>query len=120
MKHNYVITTEYLAEKGLDLNEYALDGTYIPAIINIGLDLAVTRCCELNDNFEGELSIEEELDSSPNKVNAWFKLQYRILYNLIFQNETTPIDSFVDSIIAHELGWGKINGFQKGLYYRHN
>lgn len=120
MKHNYIVTNEYLATKGLDLNEYALDGTYIPAIINIGLDLAVTRCCELNDNFEGELSIEEDLDEHPEKVDAFYKLQYRILYNLIFQNETSPIDQFVDTIIAHELKWGKINGFQKGLYYRHN
>lgn len=120
MKNEYVVTNEYLMEKGLDLNEYALEGTYIPAIINLGLDLAVSRCCELNDNFKGESSIEKALDDDPNKLNAFFKLQYRIIYNLIFQNETSPIDQFVDTIIVHELGWGKINGFQKGLYYRHN
>ena len=27
---------------------------------------------------------------------------------------------FVDNIITHELGWGKINGWQKGIYYKHN
>ena len=120
MKQEYIVTNEYLDEKGLDLDDYALEGTLINAIINLGLDLAISRCCELNDKFKGELSIEQELDEHPELVGAFYKLQYRIIYNLIFQNETSPIDQFVDTIIVHELGWGKINGFQKGLYYRHN
>ena len=39
MDQKYVITEEELAEKGLDLNDYALEGTLIPAIINISLDI---------------------------------------------------------------------------------
>lgn len=120
MKSTYIVENEYLMGKGLDLNEYALEGTYIPAIINLGLDLAVSRCCELNDNFKGEVSIEQALDNDPTKRNSFLKLQYRIIYNLIFLNETSPVDQFVDTIIVHELGWGKINGFQKGLHYKNN
>ena len=30
MKKEYIITNEEMTEKGLDLNEYALDGTKIP------------------------------------------------------------------------------------------
>jgi len=120
MKQEYIVTDEYLIEKGLNLNDYALEGTLINAIINLGLDLAVSRCCELNDDFKGERSIEQALDNDQDLVDAFFKLQYRIIYNLIFQNETSPIDQFVDTIIVHELGWGKINGFQKGLYYKHD
>lgn len=120
MKSEYVITNEYLMERGLDLNDYALEGTYINAIIQLGLDLAISRCCELNDDFKGEISVEQALDQEPLKLGAFLKLQYRIIYNLIFQNETSPIDQFIDTIIVHELGWGKINSFQKGLYYRHN
>lgn len=118
MKHEYVVKNDYLKERGLDLNDYALDGTYINAIINLGLDIAVSRCCFLNDNFNGETSIEKELDLNQDKISAFYKLQYRIIYNLIFQNETSPVDQFVDIIITHELGWGKINGIQKGLWYR--
>lgn len=120
MKQEYIVTNEYLSEKGLDLNDYALEGTLINAIINRGLDVAVTRCCQQNDNFKGERSIEQALDNDQYLVDAFFKLQYTIIYNLIFQNEDSPVDLYVDSIIVHELGWGKINGFQKGLYYKHD
>ena len=34
MKSEYVITNDNLSRRGLDLNDYALDGTFIPAIIN--------------------------------------------------------------------------------------
>ena len=120
MKQEYIVTNEYLRERGLDLNDYALEGTLIDAIINLGLDLAISRCCELNDNFKGEKSIKLAIDNDQNLIDPFKKLQYRVIYNLIFQNETSPIDQFIDTIIAHELGWGKINGYQKGLYYRHN
>ena len=119
MKKDYVITEQELAEKGLILSEYALDGTLIPAIINTALDICVTRICYLNDDFnKGELSIEEELDKEPHKVIIFKKLQYRVLYNLIFTTEDSPTDLYVDSIISHELCWSKINGFQKGIYHK--
>ena len=118
MKQEYKVTNEYLTNKGLNLNDYALDGTLIPAIINVGLDILVTRICHLDDNLNSESDVEKELDSHPEKLDTFFKAQYRVIYNLIFQAETQPTDNFVDSIIAHELGWGKINGFQKGIYYK--
>ena len=121
MKESYKVNNEYLAQRGLDLNEYALDGTYIPAIINTALDIAITRCCTLNDNFKhGEKSVEEALDEDSALLDSFYKLQYRLIYNLIFTNEDSPIDYYIDAIIVFELHWGKINGFQKGLYYKNN
>lgn len=120
MKSEYIVDNHYLAERGLDLNEYALDGTYLQAIIMLGLDLCVSRICLLNDSFEGELDVEKALDENPSKLESFKKLQYRVIYNLIFQNETSPLDQLVDVIISHELKWGKINGFQKGLHYKNN
>lgn len=119
MKNEYIVDNEYLALRGLNLNDYALDGTYT-AIILLGLDLLVTRICYLNDSFNGEEDIEKALDNEPSKLGAFLKAQYRVIYNLIFQNETSPTDPFIDNIIAHELGWSKINGWQKGIYHRHD
>ena len=113
-----IVNNEYLAERGLDLNDYALDGTFINAIINLGLDICVSRICFLDDTIKGESNIETILDENLDKLPAFYKLQYRVIYNLIFQNETTPTDQLVDAIIVQELGWGKINGFQKGRFYR--
>jgi hypothetical protein len=118
MKKDYVITNQELAEKGLDLNDYALTGELIPAIIQIGLDIAITRCCFLNDNFKGEKSIEEALDNNTDLVDTFKKLQRKILWNLIFAGTDDPVDQYIDDIISHELGWGKINGYQKGLWYK--
>ena len=118
MKTEYIVTNEYLSQKGLDLNDYALEGTLINAIINIALDLLVTRTCYLDDSKKGEKAIEEYLDTHEDKVNAWFKAQYRVIYNLIFQNETSPLDPMLDNIIVFEIGLGKINGFQKGIYFK--
>ena len=120
MKHNYIISNEELAEKGLDLNEYCVDGAYVNALINIGLDFSITRCCELNDNFKGEPSVEEALDNEQGILPAFKKLQFYMIYKLVFTAESDPVDHYIDSIICHELGWGKINGIQKGLYYKHN
>lgn len=120
MDSKYVITEQELMEKGINLNEYALDGTYIPAIINMALDIAVSRICFLNDEFSSELDIENGLNAYNSKISAFKKLQHRIIFNLIFQAEESPIDLYVDSVITHELRWGKINGFQKGLYYKNN
>ena len=119
MKEKYVVSNEYLAQRGLDLNDYALDGIMINAIIQLALDLLVTRICYLDDSKNGDKDIETDLDNNPSKVPTFFKAQYRVIYNLIFQNETSPTDAFIDNIIAHELGWGKINGWQKGIYYKH-
>ena len=119
MKKEYIITNEETALKGTDLDKYAVDSGFVLAIINNALDICVTRICFLNDNFDkGELSIEEALDKEPYKVPIFKKLQYRIIYNLIFQAEQSPIDQYVDTIITHELRWGKINGYQKGLFYK--
>lgn len=118
MKSEYVITNEDLMNRGLDLNEYALDGTLIPSIINDALDLLITRICYLNDSLGGEEDVEKYIDANPTKLNAFLKAQYRVIYNLIFMNETDPRDSLVDDIIVFEMKLGKINGFQKGLFRR--
>ena len=122
MKNAYIITNEELAERGLDLNDYALDGTLIPAIIHTSLDICVSRCCYLNDEFLGEKSVEKELDKDADDENGTIttfkKLQSRIIHNLIFMAMDDPVDLYVDTIIVHELGWGKINSFQKGLWYK--
>ena len=120
MNDTYVITQEELALKGLNLSDYVLDETFIPAIINLGLDICVDRICQLNDNFQYESDIEDSINENAKLLDPFKKLQYRVIYNLIFQNEESPVDLFVDSIICQQLRWGKINGFQKGLYYRHD
>lgn len=120
MKREYIITEQDLAERGVNLNDYAINGDLIPAIIYIGLDICVSRCCFLNDNFKGEKSVEKALDENDDLVPSFKKLQFRVIWNLIFSAEDNPIDNYVDTIIVHELGWGKINGIQKGLFYRNN
>lgn len=121
MKSNYIITNQECAEKGLNLNDYIISGELIPALINRALDICVSRCCFLNDTFEnGEDSVEEELDKNPSKVKSFKKLQFNVLWNLIFTAEDNPIDLYIDTIITHELNWGKINGIQKGLWYKNN
>ena len=120
MKNEYIVDNGYLSERGLNLDDYALDGTLVDAIIMLGFDLLITRICYLNDSMNSEEDIELDLDTNPQKVGAFKKAQYRVIYNLIFQNETSPLGAFIDNIICHELGWGKINGWQKGIYYKHN
>ena len=127
MRNDYVITNEYLKENyGLDLNDYALEGDLIPLIINIALDKAVDIFCEYNDNIKGArqlndyLGLDDEYLLASDKQEAFKKLQYRIIYNLIFTAETEPVDVYVDTIISHEINLGKINNVQKGLFYRYN
>lgn len=133
MKEEYIITQEELALKGLQLSDYTIDDVFNNAIIELGLDICVDRICELCDNIRFESDIEEkfetiEKDENNNDVivvdeklvKVFKKLQYRVIYNLIFTTEDSPIDQSIDSIISHQLNIGKINGFQKGLYYRHN
>ena len=121
MKSEYIITEQELAEKGLNLNDYLLDGALIPAIINIALDtIIVPRICHLDDSINYEEDIELRLDKEPQKVKPFKTLQYAVIYRLIFMAETGPVDLYVDTIIVNQLKWGKINGFQKGLYYKTN
>lgn len=125
MRKEFIVTNEYLTEKGLDLNEYALEGTLVNAIIQRGLTLLVNRMCQIGDEFHTEKEIEMYLShddlvrTSDEKVSAFYEAQYQVLYNLIFQNETNPVDQYVDGILVYQLGC-KINGFQKGLYYKNN
>lgn len=122
MNEKFIVTNEYLSQRGLDLNDYALDGTLINAIIIASLDILVSRICKLDDSIKSENKLEEYLDSndsertSQEKINTFFKAQYHIIYNLIFQSETNPKDDMLDDIIVFELGLGKINGWQKGYY----
>ena len=120
MNEQYVITNEEMQQRGLNLGDYALDETFIPAIIYNALDIAISRICFLNDAFYSEEDIEEALEENTKKIPAFKKLQFRIIYNLIFMAEDNPVDLYVDTIISHELKWGKINGFQKGLHYKNN
>ena len=122
MEQNYKIDNNYLAQRGLDLNEYALSGTMIPAIIDRGYDILINRMCQIGDQFGSEQKIIEYLGindkrTSEEKISAFQKAQYNIIYNLIFQNETNPVDRYVDGILVFQLGC-KINGFQKGIYYK--
>ena len=124
MEQNYKIDNNYLAQRGLDLNEYSLSGTKIPAIIDRGYDILINRMCQIGDQFGSEQKIIEYLcindkRTSEEKISAFQKAQYNIIYNLIFQNETNPVDRYVDGILVFQLGC-KINGFQKGIYYKTN
>lgn len=116
MKKEYIVDEEFLAQRGLQLSEYSLDSTYNPAIIQTGLDICITRISKLNDEVKGERAIEKFLDANPDKVLSFKKLQYRVIYNLIFMNETAPTDQYVDDVIVHELKPGRINGTQYGLF----
>lgn len=120
MKSNYIITNTECAERGLNLNDYAIDGTYIPALINLALDISVTRCCFNFDNIQGEEDLELALDKNPKKVSSFKKLQFHILWNLIFTATDDPVDVYIDTIISKEVNLGKINGIQKGVSYKND
>ena len=117
MKEQYIVTDNYLQTRfGLDLNDYALDGQYVQPIITMALEKALTRIYKLNDDFLYESDIEKALDDNANLVPAFLKLQYQVIYNLIFLGDNDPIDKSVDDIICFDLHWGKINGFQKSIF----
>lgn len=117
MKEEYIITPQELAEKkGLDLNDYIISGDKIPAIISLGLESAITRILTLNDDFKYESDIESALDNNLKLVPAFKKLQWKVIYNLIFLGDDDPLDKSVDDIICSDLRWGKINGFQKRVF----
>ena len=127
MNQKYIVTDEYLRELGLDLNNYALEGTLIPAIKNIAVNIILNpRIYQLNDDIKSDKQLEEYLDksdkdrTSEEKKLAYYNAQYKVIYNLIFQAETNPMDQYLDNIIVVELGLGKINGWQKGYYYKQN
>lgn len=121
MRKEYVITQEELQERGLNMSEYSLDEAIIPAIIGQGLDITISRACELGDikssrALEEYISTDDEDRSSEDKVEAFKKAQYRVIYGLIFMAQTDPIDQYVDSPLVFELGL-KINSMQKGIYH---
>ena len=125
MKKEYIVDNDYLSQKGLDLNDYALEGTMIPSIINKALSILVNRMCQIGNQFHSEREIDEYLGhdddqrTSQDKIGAFKEAQYLIIYNFVFQNETNPVDQYVDGILVFQLGC-KIHGFQKGLFYRNN
>lgn len=116
MKEEYKITPQDLEKKGLILSQYALDTTFIQPIIEIALGLAITRILNRNDDFKYEEDVEHELDKNPKLVEPFKKLQYQIIYNLVFLGDNDPINVTVDNIISCDLRWCKINGWQKQVY----
>lgn len=119
MKVEYVITNEELSEKGLDLNDYALDGIYINAIIQRGLNKLVNEMCYFGDlksssQIETYLSRSDER-TSQDKVEAFKEAQYLVIYNMLMINDSDPFDDEVQKVIVYQLGL-KINGFQKGIF----
>lgn len=127
MNQKYIVTDEYLQSLGLNLNDYALEGTLIPAIKNIAVNVVLNpRIMQLNDDIKSVKQLENYLDkndderTSEEKMSAYYNAQYKVIYNLIFQAETNPMDQYLDNIIVFELGLGKINGWQKGYYYKQN
>lgn len=122
MNSEYIITPHELALKGLNLSDYAYDETFIPAIIGNGLSLTISRSCKLGDlksskQLENYIASDSEDRTSEEKIEAFKEAQYRMIYNLLFMNETNPNDDYVDDVLVYELGF-KINGFQKGLFRR--
>ena len=127
MNPKYIVTDEYLKTLGLNLGDYALDETLIPAIKNVALNTIVNpRIFQLNDDLKSAKQLEEYLDTDDKertkeeKLDAYYAAQYKAIYNLIFQVETNPLDQYLDNIIVFQLGLGKINGFQKGYYHKQN
>lgn len=114
MNKDYIITSDELTnEYGLNLNDYAINGTMVNAIIKIAFNLAITEILKLNDEFGYESDIEVALDNNNNLIFPFKKLQHRVIYNLIFVGDRDPLDKSVDDIICGDLRWGKVNGFQK-------
>jgi len=118
MDKQYIITEEELASKGLELSDYAVNGEYVPAIIYRALDICITRCCFNYDDIETEEELENALAKQPNKIKVFKKLQFNVIWNLVFTATDDPVDIYIDTIICHELNLGKINGFQKGIWYK--
>lgn len=118
MKQEYIITNQELSVKNLNLEEYANDTTSANAIIQIALDRAITEVLMLNDNFKYQDDIEKAIDNEPRLVDPFKKLQYQVIYNLVFLPDTDPIDNEVIKIICCDLRWGKLNGWQKNYNRR--
>lgn len=122
MRNEFIITNEELSERGLDLNDYCLEGAYTP-IIYQGVEIVIDRMCEIGDQFHSEedienyLSVDDENRTAEQKQKAFKKAQYQVIYNLLFTAEDNPVDSRLDSVLSKQLGC-KINGFQKGLWYK--
>lgn len=119
MKTAYIITNEELSsEYGLDLENYTLDSSFVSVIIRTALGKAITRILKLNDTLDYETDLEKTIDENQKLVAPFKKLQWQVIYNLLFLGDNDPIDSQVDDIICADMKLGKINGFQKYLNRR--
>lgn len=119
MNNEYVVSNEYLSEKGLDLNDYALEGVYINAIIQRGLNKLLNEICYFGDlksvsQIETYLSKNDDR-TSEEKIEAFKQAQYLVIYNMLMINDSDPFDDEVQKVIVYQLGL-KINGFQKGIF----
>lgn len=124
MKSEYLVDEQYLADKGLILEDYLCDSTYINAVIQIALMLLTDRMCQIGNQFHSQKQIEDYLGinderTTQEKVWAFKEAQYKVIYNLVFTAETNPVDQYVDGILVYQLGC-VIHGFQKGFYYKVN
>lgn len=115
MKQEYVITTEELQQKGVNLHELTIDDSAVQIVINLALDFCVTRILKMNDNLIGESDLVKELDKKPQLVSGFKKLQAQMVRNLVYKADD-PNDKTIDDIITFDLHLSKINGFQKGIY----
>lgn len=116
MEQKYIINEQELNERGLQISEYVVATTFIPAIINLALDMAITRIFALNDSIKSVKDIEDILEKDTDKQLAFKKLQYRVIYNLIFLGNNDPLDKSVDDIISGDLRLTAINGYQKRIW----
>lgn len=116
MKQEYIITEQELIELGIDLGEYMEDGIKSNALVMKALNLGISQIVKMGDNLQFEEDIEAKLDADSRLVKVFKKLQYTIIYNLLFVADNDPLDRNVNDIIANELKLGKINGIQKGWH----
>lgn len=116
MDKKYLITNDELKIKALDLNDYAVDESYVDAIIINANELLNTRIKKLNDNIKSDSDISTFLGNDAEKIKNYKKAQFRVIYNLVFLGDNDPLDQQVNDIIVYDLGLGKINGFQKGWF----
>ena len=117
MNEQFIITEQELRERALNLCNLTIEDTDNQAIIYIALDRVVTACCDYNDSFSCEEDIERDLTKNPSKVSSFKKLQRAVIYNLLYTPDE-PVDEYCYKIISQELKWGKINGFQKGIFVK--
>lgn len=120
--NEYVITNTELQERGLNLEDLVVDDSVISPLINNSYDNIIARICELDDTIKSKrqvieyLGLDDDKRTSEDKIEAFKTLQYKYIYHLVYMGDTDPLDRNIDSIIVFQLGLGKINGFQKGIF----